>query len=187
MPAYVVRSTMILIALGSNLPGPWGTPLETVSRALHVLDERGVVVIRCSSGYRTAAYGDQGQPDYINAVVQISSTLPPAALLMRLHRIERMAARSRGERWGARTLDLDLLDWNGRVSGGGRENGRPGDLGYKPISLPHPGILKRPFVAIPLAEIAPDWHHPVTGETATMIARRTARLAAGAVLETVEL
>ena len=187
MPAYVVRCTMILIALGSNLPGPWGSPRDTVVRALEVLEANRLTVERRSSGYRTAAYGDQGQPDYVNAVAQISSSLPPAALLMRLHRIERSAARSRGERWGARTLDLDLLDWNGRVSGIGGERGRPGDLGYKPITLPHPGILKRPFVAIPLAEIAPRWHHPVTGETAATIARRTARLAAGAVLETIEL
>ena len=178
---------MILIALGSNLQGPWGSPQETLARALDELGRRDLPVLQCSSGYRTKAYGDQGQPDYVNAVARISTTLSPEALLMRLHRIERSAARSRGERWGARTLDLDLLDWNGRVSGDPVENGRRGELGYKPVSLPHPGILNRPFVAIPLAEIVPDWHHPVTGETAVAIARRTARHAAGAVLETVAL
>ncbi len=178
---------MILIALGSNLPGPWGTPRETLAWALATMEKRGIRVVRCSSGYRTKAYGDLGQPDYVNAVVRVSSHLPPEALLMRLHRIERAAARSRGERWGARTLDLDLLDWNGRVSGDVTENSRRAELGHKPISLPHPGIGNRPFVAVPLAEIVPRWHHPVTGETAGKIARRVGRHAAGAVLERIEL
>ncbi|MEM7427323.1 MAG: 2-amino-4-hydroxy-6-hydroxymethyldihydropteridine diphosphokinase [Pseudomonadota bacterium] len=178
---------MILIALGSNLPGPWGSPRQTLASALEAIEESGISLQGCSSGYRTKAYGDLGQPDYVNAVASVLSHLPPEALLLRLHRIERQAARARGERWGARTLDIDLLSWNGRVSGGQAENGRRGELGYKPISLPHPGLCKRPFVAIPLAEIAPRWHHPVTGETAGMIARSASRFAAGAVLEAVEL
>ena len=178
---------MILLGLGSNLPGPWGTPLETLRRALLEMKACGIEVVSQSKAYSTHAYGVGGQPDYVNAVLSVACLAPPEALMMRLHSLERRAARSRGERWGARTLDIDLLDWHGRIIGSSRERGSRTELGFKPLSLPHPGILKRPFVIVPLAEIAPEWHHPISGKTALSLARTIAKSRAGGILASMPL
>lgn len=78
-----------------------------------------------------------------------------------LHKIELSADRRRTVRWGPRTLDLDLLDYNGIV-----KNGNGKGAGHQlPLILPHPGIAERKFVLEPLAEIAPDWQHPVSGQS----------------------
>ncbi|MCP5081739.1 MAG: 2-amino-4-hydroxy-6-hydroxymethyldihydropteridine diphosphokinase [Alphaproteobacteria bacterium] len=178
---------MILLGLGSNLSGPWGTPLETLRCALREMQTNGIAVVKRSKAYSTCAYGVGGQPDYVNAVVSIDCIAPPEALLIRLHRLEKFAARARGERWGARTLDIDLLDWHGRVIGSSKERGGRTELGFKPLSLPHPGIVNRPFVIVPLAEIAPGWHHPVNGKTAKSLARNIACDRAGGILSATRL
>lgn len=178
---------MILLGLGSNLPGPWGTPLETLRRALVEMCNCNIEVVERSKAYSTNAYGLGGQPDYVNAVVSVACLASPEALLIRLHRLERRAARARGERWGARTLDIDLLDWHGRVVGSSMERGSRTELGFKPLSLPHPGIVNRPFVIVPLAEIAPGWHHPISGKTAVSLAKSVARSRAGGILASMEL
>lgn len=178
---------MILLGLGSNLPGPWGTPLETLRRALVEMKASGIEIVCRSKAYSTNAYGLGGQPDYVNAVLSVACLAPPEALMMRLHSLERRAARSRGERWGARTLDIDLLDWHGRIVGSSQERGSRTELGFKPLSLPHPGILMRPFVIVPLAEIAPKWHHPITGKTALSLAKTIAKSRAGGILASAPL
>lgn len=152
---------MILIALGSNRNSRWGTPRETVAEALKRLNTGGIRLKKASRLLISAPFGVIGQPDFVNAVAEVETALPPEALLKRLHHIERMAGRKRTLRWGPRTLDLDLIDYHGRVQP------RPA----RPI-LPHPGIAERIFVLAPLAEIAPRWRHPVTRLTAkTMLAR----------------
>lgn len=144
---------MILVALGANLPGPWGTPGESLARALAELDMPPLKLIKASRLIVTKPYGVENQPDFVNAVAVIETTLAPDALLRHLHEIERQAGRRREARWGPRTLDLDILDIDGLV--------RSSD----PI-LPHPGIADRRFVLEPIAEIAPDWRHPVTHQSA---------------------
>ena len=173
---------MVFIGLGSNLPGPWGTPSATIKRALLELESAGLKIVEASSIYSSCAYGKEGAPDYVNAVARISSFLPPYAMLSRLHAIEKRAARSRGQRWGARTLDLDILDWNGRITGARHECGQ-GYAVFRPLSLPHPGIASRPFVILPLAEIMPNWHHPVSGKTAKVLAKAVQKQKAGQILE----
>ena len=145
---------MILVALGSNSAGPWGTPRETVAEALRRLDGGGVTLRKASQLLVTAPFGVTDQPDFVNAVAEVGSELPPAELLAQLHEIERQAGRQRTLRWGPRTLDLDLIDYHGlvRVS--------------PPPVLPHPGIADRIFVLAPIAEIAPEWRHPVNHLTA---------------------
>lgn len=93
------------------------------------------------------------QPRFVNAVLRAEGEPDPAALLAALHRIEARFGRVRGERNAARTLDLDLLDLNGLVRAS------------PPPVLPHPRLAQRAFVLAPLAEVAPGWRHPVTGET----------------------
>ncbi|MFO1035033.1 MAG: 2-amino-4-hydroxy-6-hydroxymethyldihydropteridine diphosphokinase [Hyphomicrobiales bacterium] len=160
---------MILIALGSNLSGPWGAPADTLERAFAALNAWPLHLVARSPVLRTAPYGRKNQPDFCNAVALVETHLPPEALLRRLHMIERQAGRQRRLRWGPRTLDLDLLDYHGLV--------RPRrGLAIKPLALPHPEMLLRSFVMEPLAAIAPQWKHPVTHEAASVTICKARRL-----------
>src|SRR4051812_36617217 len=101
---------MILVALGSNLEGPWGSPRETVCRALKELERGRTRLARVSPLVATTPFGRRNQPAFVNAVAEIATHLPPDALMRRLHAIEREAGRRRAVRWGPRALDLDLID-----------------------------------------------------------------------------
>lgn len=162
---------MIVIALGSNRGGPWGTPRQTVTRALAELNTGGIRLKRASGLLASSPFGRTGQPDFINAVAEVETKLTPRALLARLHQIERRAGRRRGLRWGPRTLDLDLLDYHGAIS-----RRAPGPL------LPHPGIQSRIFVLAPLAAIAPGWRHPESRQKAAALLRRLDQAGEGRLL-----
>ncbi len=144
---------MILIAIGANLFGPRGEhPLVACRAAAEAL--RGLPGLRwagLSRWYETAPLPPSGQPSYVNGVARLEGAPDSAWLLARLHRIERMAGRVRGVRNAARTLDLDLIDLNAIV--------RPAP---DPV-LPHPRAHERAFVLVPLADVAPDWIHPLLG------------------------
>ncbi len=150
---------MILIGLGANVPGPWGAPKQTLEKTLEILNEAPLALVKASTIIATKPFGVTNQPDFVNAVAQIKTQLEPEALMARLHEIELLADRRRTVRWGPRTLDLDLLDYDGMiVKGEGKSSGH-----QTPLVLPHPGIAERVFVLGPIAEIAPDWKHPVSG------------------------
>lgn len=159
---------MIIIGLGSNLPGPWGSPRETVLRALAELDRGMTKVVRTSRLLQTSPFGKPNQPPFVNAVAQIETHLPPEALMRRLHMIETAAGRKRGIRWGPRTLDLDLIDYHGLQ----RDRTYPQPSSRRPLRLPHPGIAERIFVLAPLVEIAPHWRHPQSRKTAAELLKR---------------
>ena len=156
---------MIIIALGSNLTGPWGSPTTTVTRAIAELADRNIRILKSSQLFLTAPFGVTNQPDFVNAVIAVSTAMPPQSLMRVLHDIERSAGRKRLKRWGPRTLDLDLLDYHGRILS-------PRTRSIKPLVLPHPGIELRSFVLCPLMEIAPQWKHPVSHRTAEQFLRR---------------
>ena len=141
---------MILIGLGSNMNGKWGEPKANLLQALRELENHGVKLVRVSQILITAPFGKTDQANFANAVAMIESDLEPEGLLALLHEVEAQAGRVRQERWGPRVLDLDLLDHHGRVESG-------------PAVLPHPGMAERAFVLAPIAEIAPEWAHPLTG------------------------
>ena len=143
---------MILLGLGANLPSAFGSPHETLLAALAALEAEGVRVVARSRWYDSAAWPDPNQPRYWNAVVAVETALDPVALLALLHRVESGLGRARGARNAPRTVDLDLLDYEGMVRAGPDA----------PI-LPHPRMAERGFVLLPLRDIAPDWRHPVTG------------------------
>lgn len=112
-----------------------------------------------SSLYRTPAWPDPADPPFCNAVAVLETAPPPEALLEAMHAIEAGFGRRRSRRNAPRTLDLDLLDYEGRI------------FTSASLTLPHPGILERAFVLIPLAEVAPAWRHPVTGALAADLAQ----------------
>lgn len=146
---------MIFIGVGANLPSAThGSPLATCNAAIGALNGRGVIVARRSRWYRTAPVPPSDQPDYINGVLQVETSLPPEALLRVLHDVERAFGRCRGKRNAVRTLDLDLLAYGGvrRDSGAAPE-------------LPHPRMHERAFVLRPLADLSPCWRHPRLGLT----------------------
>ena len=149
LPAYV--------ALGSNLDDP----RAQVERALAALDQ--LPQTRCvlrSSLYRSRPFGPVEQPDFVNAVAGLLTSLEPAALLASLQALETRLGRERpAVRWGPRRIDLDLL-----VHGSVRV-AQPG------LELPHPGIAERAFVLAPLAEIAPDLDVPGVGRVGALLAQ----------------
>jgi 2-amino-4-hydroxy-6-hydroxymethyldihydropteridine diphosphokinase len=141
---------MILIGLGSNLPSHAGDSVATIHEALTALGENGIRVIATSRFWKTAPVPVSDQPWFVNAVAALYTVLSPQALLVRLHDIERRFDRERYELNAARTLDLDILDYNGLIHDSA------------PI-LPHPRLDTRAFVLLPLKDIAPDWVHPRSG------------------------
>ena len=171
----------VLIGLGSNFPGPWGKPRKTLKHALKELDRGNISVRAVSEFYETEAIGQTRQPAYRNAVALIETSLPAPALLRRLKQIEREAGRRGGRPWGARTLDLDILDYKGLMvnwpKGPNRQRAMPGSLG-----LPHAALHERPFVLRPLLDVAPNWRHPALKVNAKALWARLANRKEGRVL-----
>jgi len=143
---------MILIGLGANLPSDVGPPADTLKRALGELERHDVEIRRVSRFYETPAWPDPADPAFVNAVAVVQTRLQPVELLMVLHGVETAMGRLRSAPNAPRTLDLDLLDYEGRVLSGSE------------LALPHPRIAARSFVLVPLQDVAPDWRHPVTGQ-----------------------
>jgi len=155
MPGIEPAATAF-IGLGSNLAGP----LVQVRQALVELDSiPGTRVTARSSFYRTSPVGLLEQPDFINAVASVRTTLKPLALLAALLAIENRHGRRRSMRNAPRTLDLDLLLYGEQV------------LGQDGLSLPHPRLHERAFVLAPLAEIAPDAMVPGRGRVQDLLAQ----------------
>jgi 2-amino-4-hydroxy-6-hydroxymethyldihydropteridine diphosphokinase len=148
---------LALIALGTNLPFQGNGGAELLMQAVAALAKGGLPVTACSSVWESEAWpSGSRQPNYFNAVVAADAGgRAPETLFQQLLAIEAAFGRERGERWGPRTLDLDLLAMEGTVGG------------FGDITLPHPRMHERPFVLLPLAEVAPDWVHPVLGRTPT--------------------
>jgi 2-amino-4-hydroxy-6-hydroxymethyldihydropteridine diphosphokinase len=162
---------MILIGVGSNVPGPWGTPEQAVRRLPFELGRGPLRVERASRPVRTTPFGVTDQPPFVNAALAVETDLSPSALLLHLQALERRAGRHREIKWGPRTLDLDILDFRRLVLR--QASG---------LVLPHPGIAERPFVLVPIIEIAPQWRHPVTRLTAAEMLARIAPSAEGVVM-----
>jgi 2-amino-4-hydroxy-6-hydroxymethyldihydropteridine diphosphokinase len=173
-----------LIALGSNQPSPAGDPAATLTSALACLKAtEGLHLRAVSRFFRTPAFPAGAGPDYINAAAALVSPLPPEAVLTRLHTIEADHERRREIRWGARSLDLDLLacgttilpdpaTWQHwcDISTTLQQTEAPSQL-----VLPHPRMHERAFVLVPLAEIAPDWCHPVLALSVSLMLARLPR------------
>lgn len=155
--AVELGAVTVFIGLGSNLDDPL-RQVRAALEALAVLERTELAGV--SHLYRSAPMGPPGQPDYINAVACLRTRLAPESLLNALQAIEARAGRDRsGERWGPRTLDLDILLYGDRRIDSAR------------LQVPHPGIAARNFVLYPLAELAPDLDIPGLGPLPDLLAR----------------
>lgn len=169
----------IFVALGANLPIETRRgrrePAYTLKKALlHIVFE-GFSLLGCSRFFRTPCFPPGAGPEYVNAVAAFSVPLEIESpeILDILHRIEAKFGRSRDTRWGARSLDLDLLARGQSVLPDPETQDRwrllpPQERGRQApdrLILPHPRLEERAFVLVPFAEIAPDWRHPRTGRS----------------------
>ncbi|MEW2912532.1 2-amino-4-hydroxy-6-hydroxymethyldihydropteridine diphosphokinase [Leisingera sp. JC11] len=164
-----------LIALGGNLPADADAPQITLSKAIRALQSEDIALRCVSRFFQTPCFPAGAGPDYVNAAVSVETGLSAGDLLARLHQVEAQFARVREQRWGMRTLDLDLVDYGGAVlpdeAGYARWQGLPLDQQMQEapgqLILPHPRIQDRAFVLVPLADIAPRWRHPVLQKSVT--------------------
>ncbi|HAA75799.1 TPA: 2-amino-4-hydroxy-6-hydroxymethyldihydropteridine diphosphokinase [Candidatus Latescibacteria bacterium] len=152
--------TRAYVQLGANV----GDPATTLQEAVARLDrEPGIRVREASPVYRNPPMGPQDQPDYLNAVVALDVDLRPRALLDRCLDIEREFGRVRDIRWGPRTLDLDIVLFGSEIVD------EPG------LTIPHPRMLERSFVLLPLADLHPEGVHPLTQSTFLHLANTVGR------------
>ncbi|MCK4412907.1 MAG: 2-amino-4-hydroxy-6-hydroxymethyldihydropteridine diphosphokinase [Candidatus Eisenbacteria sp.] len=137
--------TWTALGLGSNL----GDRARHLARARAAIETRFGTVLRASRIYESEPLGPHTQPCYLNQVVALLAPADPETMLAALLKIEDRLGRQRTIRWGARTIDIDLLLWGDRVHRGPR------------ATVPHPRLHDRPFVLVPLAELLPHWRHPL--------------------------
>ena len=148
----------VIIALGSNDKGQWADTGALLDAAVHDLESEGLAAIRRSRWWQSAAWPDPADPPFLNGIVTGVWSGSPQSLMETLAAIESRFGRRRSIRNAPRTLDLDLIDFDGRI------------LDLPDLSLPHPRAADRLFVMGPLAEVLPDWRHPVSGLTAGVLA-----------------
>jgi 2-amino-4-hydroxy-6-hydroxymethyldihydropteridine diphosphokinase len=169
------KSVQALIAFGANLPFEGDLPAHTIARASKALGEEGLTVLAFSRLYATPCFPAGAGPDYVNAaaVLEIGEDVDATSILQRLHQVEAHFGRMREQRWGMRTLDIDLLALGDSVLPDAETKDAWRDLAPDAqarlapdrLILPHPRLQDRAFVLVPLADVAADWRHPRLGLT----------------------
>ena len=162
-PASRVPLALYAIGLGSNRRhARHGDPRQVLLAALNALESDDVEPVDVSPIIASEPLGPSRRR-YANAVALVASPLSPPEMLDRLQDIEAEFGRRTGQRWSARTLDLDILLWSG------------GTWSDADLTIPHPAIAQRAFVLGPLRAVAPDWRHPLTARTVRQLAARLIR------------
>lgn len=142
----------ILLAIGANLPNGHETPLQTCQKAVELIKKSDdMTLLSVSHWYQSEPVPPSGQPPFINVVIKIKSALSPLELLTKIHIIENKLGRQRSYMNAPRTLDLDIVDIEGFL------------CHMEQLMVPHPRMVSRLFVLMPLRDVAPGWIHPITG------------------------
>lgn len=166
------RNNRFLLALGANLGVEAAQNAAMLHRALATLEQEAGTLGPVSAFYRTPAFPADAGGAFVNACVAFDSALPPHALLGKLHDIEAAMGRVRQGRWGPRVIDLDLLAMDNAVLPDAEQlrhwmSLSPDEQMRRApdrLILPHPRLHERAFVLVPLADIAPEWTHPLNGQ-----------------------
>lgn len=169
-----------LIALGGNLPTDQGGPQVTLRAALARLADHGITVTATSRFYETPCFPVGAGPDYVNAAACLRFDGIASDILGILHEVEAEFGREREQRWGRRTLDLDLIAVGDTVLPDASTQAHWRDLPVDrqvreapgELILPHPRLQDRAFVLVPLNDIAPDWVHPLLRQSVTQMLAR---------------
>jgi 2-amino-4-hydroxy-6-hydroxymethyldihydropteridine diphosphokinase len=139
----------IFLLLGSNV----GKSYDNLRTAIQCIQTDAGVIIKQSSIYQTKAWGKIDQPDFLNQVIQIETNLSPEELLVSVLEIEKKMGRVRNEKWGPRIIDIDILFYNQVI------------ISLPQLTIPHPEIAARRFTLSPLAELSPEFLHPLLNKT----------------------
>ena len=175
-----MSTSNMIVALGANQPSGDRTLKVTLGQAIQSVGEKGAVIRSVSRFFQTPCFPAGAGPDYLNAVILIEAAWTPTQALAVLHGIEQDFGRERVQRWGQRTLDLDMIAFDDLVAPDLEIYHQWRDLPVEiqkmrapeQLILPHPRLQDRAFVLVPMADVAPDWVHPVTGRTVIeMLAR----------------
>lgn len=146
----------VYLLLGSNL----GQRETNLKMARSLIENSGGVILQSSKVYESAAWGKEDQPDFLNQVIKIHTSLNPHVLLEKLSWVETSLGRLREVKWGERIIDIDILFYEDEI------------IKDKALTLPHPGIPNRRFTLIPLNEIAPTLIHPQLDKTISQLLAR---------------
>jgi 2-amino-4-hydroxy-6-hydroxymethyldihydropteridine diphosphokinase len=165
------EDNLALIALGSNVGFGGRGPGQVLDWAFEKLEAGGFAIRERSRKYATPAFPAGAGPDFVNAAAVVQTHLDAAAFLAQLHEVEALMGRERTLRWGARTLDIDLVALGARVLPDAESHQYWRELPLheqktntpQELILPHPRLAERGFVLVPLMDVAPQWCHPVTG------------------------
>ncbi|APO85724.1 2-amino-4-hydroxy-6-hydroxymethyldihydropteridine diphosphokinase [Donghicola sp. JL3646] len=171
-----IRSLMrrnVLIALGSNVTSLSSSPEQLLSESMDEISKSVGKIYFRSKNYRTPCFPAGAGPDFANAVIRVETELDIPGILEALHRIEADFGRVRTVRWGQRTLDLDLLAADDVVCPDEATLNQWINLSLDrqmaetpdQLLLPHPRLQDRAFVLVPMADVAPDWKHPILAKT----------------------
>jgi 2-amino-4-hydroxy-6-hydroxymethyldihydropteridine diphosphokinase len=144
---------IVYLLLGSNL----GNRKEVLKKAIELLSEKVGTIVKQSRDYETVPWGVTDQPDFLNLAIEIHTDLKPLEVLEQTQSVENQLGRIRKEKWGARLIDIDILFYGNEI------------IDEPNLKVPHPLMQERDFVLTPMAEIAPDFVHPVLGKTVLVL------------------
>ncbi len=173
LPEQSAIARRCLIALGSNQNFDDIGPADLLFGAFQALEARGFVIRKRSRFFQTPAFPAGAGPDFVNAAAELETKLDAYGVLEQLHAVEADLGRERVARWGARTLDLDLIAMGSLVLPDAKTYHYWCQLPLEAqkataptqLILPHPRLAERAFVLVPLNDVAPGWCHPVTGDS----------------------
>jgi len=145
---------MVILALGSNLSSSFGNRFDNINKAVSLIENKDIEIIKKSSFYETPSYPDKTQPKFINSVIGLKTKRKPVEIASLIISIEEKLERKRLNKNDPRTCDIDIIDYSGLIL----------NFNYKKLNftIPHKKMINRNFVLFPLQEIYPYWKHPIT-------------------------